>query len=157
MTERVPRSPPVSRAISVPSGDHAYPPTSEPVCVSCLTSLPSGFITKSSDEPGPLPDRPPLVTGPGYGVPVRRNVISEPSGDHSGCVACAPEVSCATSEPSAFITKICVPPPTWPTKAIFDPSGDHAGIVPVVLVSCVKPEPSVPMTAMTDGHIVSEY
>ena len=59
--------------------------------------------------------------------------------------------SCATSEPSAFITKICVPPPTWPTKAIFDPSGDHAGIVPVVLVSCVKPEPSVPMTAMTDG------
>jgi hypothetical protein len=66
-----------------------------------------------------------------YGGPgsKRLNVIRAPSGDHDGWTSdvSGSLVRSTGSLPSAFITKMSYLLPTARSKAICDPSGDHAG------------------------------
>ena len=59
----------LANARDLPSGDHAGFQSSPGLSVSCLISVPSGRITKSSTSP----------------VRSLLNAMNPPSGDHAGC------------------------------------------------------------------------
>ena len=108
-------------AVRVPSGDHAG------IVKLAIDALPepSGFIE--------------------LGDPSK--TILEPSGDQSGSPPpfARSEVRFASPEPSGWIVYTSSPPATIESKAIREPSGDHAGLSSEKreFVRFVRPDPSM--------------
>src|SRR5215207_1355779 len=112
-----PVRPSLTKAIWFPSGDHAGCASLTPwvVLVSCVSPLPSAFITQISRS----------VVASAPEVPAAK-AIRLPSGDHEGsCSGTGVAVSCLRPLPSAFITEISLLVALVLWKAIREPSGDQ--------------------------------